>query len=86
MAEVCIALATSHLGPNHSVTSVLDFDEVCSIERLEETGPAASGIKLRVGPKKGKFATDTTEHPNSLFIQQGARPWWLRAPLAGHMK
>ena len=86
MTKMRITTAASHLDPDHSMASILDFDEVCTIEWFKEAGPAASGIKLRVRLKKGKLAADTTEHPNALFIQQGARPRWLRAPLAGHMK
>ena len=69
MPEMGITTATSHLGADHTMTSVLNLDEVCSIEGFEEARPAAARFELRIGLEKREITADATKHTDAFFVE-----------------
>ena len=86
MSEVRVTNTAPNLRTNHSMTSVLNFYEVCPIEGLEETRPATAGFKLRIRLEEWRTTADAAKNSHALFIEMFAGPWWFRAALPGHME
>jgi hypothetical protein len=58
MPEVTVAVGRAHLGSHYAVARIAAIDDVVSIERLDEAGPAATALELVEGGNSG--STDTT--------------------------
>ena len=83
MPKMGVASGAQDFHPLHAEAMVGMSDDVLLGHRLEKTGPAGAGIKLRFRCKQGQAATDAVIDARFMLIVKGAAKGRLRAFVAG---
>src|ERR1700693_2343198 len=82
---MCVAAATEHFLPRHSVADVPFNLYFLFIDRRKEARPSGTGMKLRFRTKKRLPATHADVHTGLLHVLVLSRAGRFGAFLAGHV-
>ena len=72
VSEMPAASSTADLRAKHTVTLILDLDNVLLGKRLEKAGPTRAGMEFRLGAEQGQIAARTKVNARLLVVQERA--------------
>lgn len=82
VAEVSIARGASDFSPDHAMGTIDELNHRPRSDGLEEGGPPATRLKLRITDEQGRITADAGVLPSPLFCVEGAGPRRFSTSLA----
>ena len=70
VSQMSVTAATTNFRADHSMTSILDLEDIFPREGLEKTGPPRPGLKLCLGAKQRQIAARTEVDARLLIVQE----------------